>query len=91
MNEDSDCRVIGDCGPTADWRAINESVAAQGYSLMQARCNVATYDGPQYAARCDEGVCALGAQNGVCGGDGDGGVNETDATSPADAAVGDGG
>jgi hypothetical protein len=89
-DEDADCRIIGDCEPNVDWRAINESAADQGYSLMAARCGDRGADGPTYAARCDDGVCALGEENGVCG-DLDAGVDEPDASNPGDAAVGDGG
>ena len=60
----ADCTIIGDCGPNADFTAIN--VAAEGYALMGARCD-ATFDGPTFAARCEGGVGALGPENGCCG------------------------
>lgn len=87
-DEDSDCRVIGDCGPNADWRAINAAAAEEGYALMLARCSAGTFDGPEYAPRCDDGQCVLGEQSGVCGNDG--GV-AADASTPSDASLGDGG
>jgi hypothetical protein len=96
-SDDSDCRIIGDCGPNVDWRAINESAAAQGYNLMEARCGVRGFDGPEHAARCQSGVCVVGEENGYCGGDYDGGnggggqEDESDAGDPGDAAVGDSG
>lgn len=62
----SDCTIIGDCGPNADFTAINVAAAAEGYALMEARCD-GTFDGPTFAARCEGGVCALGPENGCCG------------------------
>ena len=62
----ADCTIIGDCGPNADFTAINVAAAAEGYALMEARCD-ATFDGPTFAARCEGGVCALGPENGCCG------------------------
>jgi hypothetical protein len=90
-DEDSDCSVIGDCGPNADWRAVNAEAAAEGYALMQARCSAGTFDGPEYAARCDDGQCVLGEEVGVCGGPPDDGGVSADASSSSDASAGDGG
>lgn len=89
-DEDSDCRVIGDCGPNADWRAVHAEAAEEGYALMLARCSAGSFDGPEYAARCDDGQCVLGEQIGVCG-NFDGRVGAPDASTPSDASVGDGG
>lgn len=85
-----DCRSIGDCSPNADWRAVTASAAAQGYALMQARCNVFVHDGPEYGAQCEDGLCVLGEEVRECGLPFDAGVNEPDASDPGDAAV-DGG
>jgi hypothetical protein len=65
-SEDSDCTMIGDCEPNADWRAINVTAAGMGYALMLERC-AGTSDGPTYAARCQNGQCVEGEQNGCCG------------------------
>jgi hypothetical protein len=70
----SDCTIIGDCSPNADFRAIRVDAAATGYALMVQRC-ASTSDGPTYAAICQDGECVLGAENGCCGCPGDAGIN----------------
>jgi hypothetical protein len=62
----TDCTVIGDCGPNADFRAINVAAAATGFALMEQRCP-GTFDGPTYSASCQDNRCVLGAENGCCG------------------------
>jgi hypothetical protein len=55
---DDDCRVIGDCGPNADFVSVRADAADEAYRLMQARC-VGTYDGPIYDAVCTAGRCDM--------------------------------
>lgn len=64
--EDTDCVIIGDCGPNADFRAIARGASAEGTRLMGARCE-GNYDGPTYRAVCDEGTCRAGLDGGFCG------------------------
>jgi hypothetical protein len=78
---DTDCAIIGDCSPNADFRSINASYADQGYELMQARCT-ATYDGPVYNPRCVEGRCDMQEDPHTCCGcpaDGEDAGHEDDA------------
>lgn len=65
---DSDCAIIGDCGPNADFRSLNGDAATQGYALMQARCYGA-YDGPVPNPSCVAGRCDSDFANpdGCCG------------------------
>lgn len=73
-NVSADCAVIGDCGPNADFEAINAAAAAMGYALMGQRCPAA-FDGFTFAALCQDGQCVLGPENGCCGCPSDAGVN----------------
>jgi len=61
----TDCTVIGDCGPNADFRAIRVDASAQGLELMRARCEGA-YDGPLFDAVCVNRACALQLRMGEC-------------------------
>jgi hypothetical protein len=70
----SDCTMIGDCGPNADFAAINVAAAAMGYALMEVRCP-GLFDGPTFAAVCQDGQCILGPENGCCGCPSDAGVD----------------
>jgi hypothetical protein len=72
-NVTADCAVIGDCGPNADFEAINAAAAAMGYALMGQRCPAA-FDGFTFAALCQDGQCVLGPENGCCGCVSDAGV-----------------
>lgn len=54
---DSDCTIVGDCGPNADFTAISVGAEAEGMRLMTARCGGA-YDGVVPSAVCNAGVCA---------------------------------
>lgn len=63
---DSDCTMIGDCEPNADFEAINVAAAAMGYALMMVRC-ASIADGPTFAAICQDGQCVRGPENGCCG------------------------
>lgn len=54
----SDCTVIGDCGPNADFTAV-VAAAAEGYALMAARCD-GSFDGLTFA----RGVRAAYASSG---------------------------
>ena len=53
---DSDCRVIGDCGPDADFTSVRADAADEAYRLMRDRCDGA-FDGPVYIPRCIFGQC----------------------------------
>lgn len=66
-NANSECQMIGDCGGEIDWRAVNVSAAQQGYALMLDRCYPTGADGPLYTARCENSVCVVGEESGVCG------------------------
>lgn len=70
----SDCTTIGDCGPNADFAAIHVAAAAAGYALMEARC-LGVFDGPTFAAVCQDGQCVLGPENGCCGCPSDAGLD----------------
>ena len=61
----TDCTVIGDCGPNADFRAIRRDASAQGLELMRARCDGA-YDGPLFDAVCVDHACGLQMRIHVC-------------------------
>lgn len=64
---DTDCAVIGDCGPNADFRAVRVDDIEEALRLMHDRCGGA-YDGPRYFAGCEAGTCALRPNpNGCCG------------------------
>ena len=54
--EDSDCTIIGDCGPNADFTAVSSEAAEQGMRLMTARCD-GPVDGQIPRAVCRAGVC----------------------------------
>ncbi len=65
---DTDCTVVGDCGPNADFVAVNARFATQAYAMQSARCaSSATYDGPLYATRCERGACVLVDTDSCCG------------------------
>jgi hypothetical protein len=61
----TDCTVIGDCGPNADFRAIRVDASAQGLELMKARCH-GPYDGPLFDAVCINFACGLQRRTGAC-------------------------
>jgi hypothetical protein len=52
------CTVIGDCGPNADFAAVQAEHAYEAYALQKARCE-ATWDGPLFSAKCVDGECVL--------------------------------
>ena len=64
---DADCTTVVDCGPNIDGRQVNVSAATTAYALMQERCYGGGFDGPTYGARCEQGQCVEGEQNGCCG------------------------
>lgn len=57
-NSDEDCKIIGDCGPNSDFRAVRASAADEAYRLAQERCSE-SWDGPVYTTRCVAGQCTL--------------------------------
>ena len=64
--QDSDCAVIGDCGPHANFAAVRAEHAEEATTLHSALCGEA-YDGPTYDAVCQDGKCQLSQQTGYCG------------------------
>lgn len=62
---DSDCAVVGDCGPNADFVAVAASAAGEAYQLAEARCP-GTYDGPVFDARCIDSKCDLEQRTDTC-------------------------
>lgn len=65
-DQDSDCAVVGDCGPNADFTPVRSDVADEAYLKMQDRCTTA-WDGPTYDPVCRAGVCALQSTGSCCG------------------------
>jgi len=64
---DSDCTIIGDCDPNADFTAVRADVSDEAYRLMQARCRGPS-DGPLYDAVCSAGKCTEVQRSGAeCG------------------------
>lgn len=64
--KDSDCAVVGDCGPNADFTAVRADVADEAYLLMERRCNGGGWDGPTYDPICRTGKCDLVPQTWTC-------------------------
>lgn len=62
---DSDCAVVGDCGPNADFSAVAASAADEAYRLANARCP-GTFDGPVFDARCIASKCELEQRTDTC-------------------------
>ena len=62
---DSDCAVVGDCGPNADFSAVATSAAHEAYELAKARCP-GTFDGPVFDARCIAQRCELEQRTDTC-------------------------
>jgi hypothetical protein len=62
---DSECAVVGDCGPNADFAAVRAESAAMAYTLQVARC-AGTWDGPLFDARCSAGECTLVERTDAC-------------------------
>jgi hypothetical protein len=75
----SDCVVIGDCGPNADFTSVRVDAAGQARTLQQARC-ASAYDGPVYNPVCVQNVCSLQMRTDTCCG-----------CLAVDAGAGDGG
>jgi len=61
-----DCVVIGDCGPNADFKAVQASVELEARALQQARSCGGAYDGPMFDAVCRAGKCDLQMRTDVC-------------------------
>jgi hypothetical protein len=61
---DSDCAIIGDCGPNADFTPITVGAAHEGRELMNARCSW-VWDGETYRAVCAAGTCTA-VEDGCC-------------------------
>ena len=65
---DSDCTVVGDCGPNADFVAVNVDFASEAYGMQTARCSSSsTWDGPLFGTRCERGACVLVDTDACCG------------------------
>ncbi|MDB4990489.1 MAG: hypothetical protein JWN04_5667 [Myxococcaceae bacterium] len=53
---DSDCTIIGDCCPHADFAAVRSDVVGQARALQLESCS-RSCDGATYAAVCVQGKC----------------------------------
>lgn len=62
----SECAIIGDCGPNADFTAVRADSTDEAFRLMQLRC-MGSFDGPTYVAACESGVCTRVADGSFCG------------------------